>query len=462
MWGRGSKASSPVRRHELCGGGLLGDLLAGDDVDADVAGPPHQVVHDGPVQDLEPARPRGFADDDLRDVILVREADHVVGDAACAGGERDGLAAEALGQAHGLGNAVPLGFGELRASPRLDAKCGPGRVQAIGKTLRIAHERRRARILADAHEQPLARGPRPGNGAGLHLLEQLLVHALRRAPQGELAQGREIGRREVVLERPLGLLGDVDLALLQALDQVVGRQVDELDGIGAVEDGVGHRLAHAHAGDLRHDIVQAFDVLDIDRGIDVDALLQQLLDIEVALGMPAAGGIGVRELVDQDQLRAPLERGIEIELAEDAIDVDHRLAREDLEALEQGLRLLAAVRLDHADDDVHALLPLGASRLQHLISLADAWGRTDKDLETAGADLLLALGLSQQGLRRGSLLRLAPLVCHRSKARQPACAPPSACSSPGVAKRLAADVRLNELAHAIFGHIARVRNEGPQ
>jgi hypothetical protein len=30
------------------------------------------------------------------------------------------------------------------------------------------------------------------------------------------------------------------------------------------------------------------------------------------------------------------------------------------------------------------------------------------------------------------------------------------------AGRPAAHVRLNELAHAIFGHIARVRNEGPQ
>ena len=46
---------------------------------------------------------------------------------------------------------------------------------------------------------------------------------------------RQIGRREKVLERALGLLGDVDLALLQALDQIVGREIDELDRVGAVE-----------------------------------------------------------------------------------------------------------------------------------------------------------------------------------------------------------------------------------
>ena len=74
-----------------------------------------------------------------------------------------------------------------------------------------------------------------------------------------------------MLERPLGLLGDVDLALLQTLDQIVGRQVDQLDGVGAIEDGVGHGLAHAHVRDLRDHVVQALDVLDVDRRVDVDA-----------------------------------------------------------------------------------------------------------------------------------------------------------------------------------------------
>ena len=95
-------------------GGLLGDLLAGDDVDADVAGPPHQVVHDRSVQDLEPARPRGLADDDVRDVVLVGEANHVVGDTTCGRRDSDGLAAETLGKAHGIGDAVALVLGELR------------------------------------------------------------------------------------------------------------------------------------------------------------------------------------------------------------------------------------------------------------------------------------------------------------------------------------------------------------
>ena len=51
-----------------------------------------------------------------------------------------------------------------------------------------------------------------------------------------------------VLQRPLGLLGNVDLALLEALDQIVGREIDQLDGVGAVEDRSPARSrARAHA-----------------------------------------------------------------------------------------------------------------------------------------------------------------------------------------------------------------------
>ena len=81
----------------------------------------------------------------------------------------------------------------------------------------------------------------------LHLGEQLLVHPLGGAAQRQFAQRRQVGRREEMLERALGLLGDVDLALLQALDQVVGREIDQLDRVGAVEHRVGNGLAHPHA-----------------------------------------------------------------------------------------------------------------------------------------------------------------------------------------------------------------------
>jgi hypothetical protein len=47
----------------------------------------------------------------------------------------------------------------------------------------------------------------------------------------------------------------VDLALFQPLDQVLGRQVDQLDLVRLVEHAVRHRLAHADARDAGDDIV---------------------------------------------------------------------------------------------------------------------------------------------------------------------------------------------------------------
>ena len=58
-----------------------------------------------------------------------------------------------------------------------------------------------------------------------------------------------------MLKRPLGLLGDVDLSLLEALDQVVRGEINQFDGVGAVEDRIRHRLAHAHVRDLGDHVV---------------------------------------------------------------------------------------------------------------------------------------------------------------------------------------------------------------
>ena len=60
------------------------------------------------------------------------------------------------------------------------------------------------------------------------------------------------------------------------------------------------RCAHDDARDGGHHVVQALDVLDVDRGVDVYAGAQELLDILIALFMAAPRRIGVRELVDED------------------------------------------------------------------------------------------------------------------------------------------------------------------
>ena len=189
-------------------------------------------------------------------------------------------------------------------------------MQPVRQALGIAHQPGRARIFADTYQDALACRPRALDGMLLHMGEQLFVHPIGRSTQGKLAQRCEVGGGKEVLERALGLLGNVDLAFLQALDQIVRGQIDELDRIGAVEDPVRNGFVHANAGDLRNDVVQAFDVLNVDGRIDVDAAVEQFLDIQIALGMPAAGRIGMRQLIHQHDLRLAREDGVEIHLVE--------------------------------------------------------------------------------------------------------------------------------------------------
>ena len=95
-------------------------------------------------------------------------------------------------------------------------------------------------------------------------------------------------------------------------------------------------------------------MLDVERGVDVDAGVEQLRDVLPALGVARAGRVGVRQLVEQQQRRAARERRVEVELREPHAAVLDLARRQPLEALGERRRLRAAVRLDPADHDVDA------------------------------------------------------------------------------------------------------------
>ena len=253
-------------------------------------------------------------------------------------------------------------FRHLVIARRLDIERDPARLQPVGGAPRIADQAGRARMLVDADQDALARRPRPGDGMGLHVGQHLVVDPLRGAAQRQLAQRRQVAFGEIMVERALRHFRHIDLAFGQALDQVLGREVDQLDLVGLVDHVVGQRLAHPDRGDLRHHVVQALDVLDVERRIDVDAGGQQLLDVLVALLVPAAGRVGVRQLVHQHQPGLARQDGVDVHLVQRALAVRHLLARHDLEAVEQRLGLGALVGLDDADDDVDAFLAPRAAR----------------------------------------------------------------------------------------------------
>src|SRR6516164_4692362 len=153
-------------------------------------------------------------------------------------------------------------------------------------------------------------------------------------------------------QRALGLTRNVNLSFFETLNKIIGSEIDQFDGIGAVENRIRYGFTNTDVGDLGDNFIQAVDVLNVHGGVDVDASTQQLLDVQVALRMSAALRIGMSEFIDQDDLRSPSDDGVEIHLVQELTLVLNALTRNDLQAVQQRLCFLAAMGFDDTYDDV--------------------------------------------------------------------------------------------------------------
>ena len=140
---------------------------------------------------------------------------------------------------------------------------------------------------------------------------------------------------------------------------------------------------------------------------------EQFLDIEIALGMTTAGRVGVGEFVDQRDLRVAGDDGVEIHLLERLPLVFEASAGNDLESPQAGPASPCAHVFRRRRPRYRSRPASGRVRLlQHLVGLADAGSRADENLEPAGS-ALFSPGSFEQGFRRGSLVRIAPLIHHQ-------------------------------------------------
>lgn len=89
---------------------LTGYRIAADDMDADVARAPDEVVDHRAVQDLKPPRSRRFADHNLCNIVSLRVINHVVGDVPITSGKGNGFATQRFRKPQRVGNAITLFF----------------------------------------------------------------------------------------------------------------------------------------------------------------------------------------------------------------------------------------------------------------------------------------------------------------------------------------------------------------
>ncbi|MNP00422.1 hypothetical protein D3C76_922120 [compost metagenome] len=175
----------------------------------------------------------------------------------------------------------------------------------------MAHQAFGLVVTVYAHQQPAAQGRRLLAALTI-AVGQVGIDLSSGGLHGQLAQGGEVGLRKIRIDGRPSLLGHVHLAFTQAFEQLSRRQVDQHQLERFLQHPVRQGLAHLHAGDVADLVVEAFQVLDVDRGIDVDACSQQFLDILPALGVAAAGHIAVGQFIDQGQTRRSREQAVKV------------------------------------------------------------------------------------------------------------------------------------------------------
>ena len=117
----------------------------------------------------------------------------------------------------------------------------------------------------------------------------------------------------------------------------------------------------------------------------------------ITLGIAAARGVGVGQLVHQGHRAADGEHGVEVHFLQHDAAILDAAARHLLQLADLRRGLGPAMRLDDADDHVDALPFEPLAFLQHLVGLADAGREAEIDLEPAA---LLFADQRQELLRR--------------------------------------------------------------
>ena len=132
----------------------------------------------------------------------------------------------------------------------------------------------------------LAGSPRARDCPGLHVGEHLFVNPLCSPAQGKLTECVQVPLVEKLLDCPGRHVWDIHFSFPQALEKFRWCKVNYFDLIRFIDYPVGNRFADYYMGDLGDYIIEALDMLDIQRGIDIDTCIQQFLDILVTFQVP--------------------------------------------------------------------------------------------------------------------------------------------------------------------------------
>jgi hypothetical protein len=174
-------------------------------------------------------------------------------------------------------------------------------------------------------------------------------------------------------------------SLGDSLAQDLGGHVEQIDAVSTGDDGVRDRLVLRDPRERLDGVIEAVQMLNIEIRDNVDARVEQLVDILPALIEATARHVAVGQLVNQRDRRPPRQQRVEVHLRKRRAVVGHPPQRNHLEPADPRNQIRAVVRLDHPDQHVNALLRQPQALIQHRKRLANPRRGAEVDVQPAPA-----------------------------------------------------------------------------
>ncbi len=150
--------------------------------------------------------------------------------------QRHSLCPQRLGETQNVNAAVAIRLRQIHQARGLDIHHGPRSIQRVGHSFPGPHQLFGLRIRTDGHEHAVTCKTPAHSVAGKRSRRSL--DPIRDLAQRELAERHQIGRPEESLDSGGHFVGHVDLAGPQPGQQIIRRQIDQLDLVRLIEDPV--------------------------------------------------------------------------------------------------------------------------------------------------------------------------------------------------------------------------------
>ena len=142
------------------------------------------------------------------------------------------------------------------------------------------------------------------------------VYTVCRTPQSNLSKSRKFFPFKEIIHGSFRLHRLIDLPLFHSSQKIFRFNVNNLHLIRMVKHTVRNPFPHFYMGNRAHQIIQAFQMLNVNGGININPCPQKLLYVLIPLLISAAGSIGVSQFIYKNQLRFPLQSTVKIKLPE--------------------------------------------------------------------------------------------------------------------------------------------------